>query len=586
MPGVATDGDGVCPIRSIGQVIPSRPGCPVLGVPSQQDLWLRMTSRVEISKRLVLLNTASAVLTRVISVSVVLWLNALLLRRISPGELQLLPLLMSIIVLLPLFTSFLTTGLGRFMLTAYAKGDDRGVTQIASTMFPLLLAAGGSILVGGLVLAWHMDKVLVVPPERLGEARIMMALLIVSTAVKLPCMVFSVGFYIQQRFVLSNGIGVCGELLRVVLLSVLLFGIRTCVLSVVVANVAVELAATIVVMILSMRMIPALRFRMREIQWGCAREILFFGGWNSLGYMAYRMRETIVLMILNRWATPMDVNVFNVGYQGRRQIDAWTDVMAGPLYPVVTSMHALGASERIRSVYLRGGRIALWIMLMAGLPAAIYARTIIRLYATEPYIAAAVVMVLTLANLPVTGGAWMIWQVSNATGRVRFASLCVLVTQVATVALASYAAYTLQWGATGVALAIFAVGITSESLLLWPLGLRLAGATFDAWARQTLIPGLTPGCVAGVVWAALNVTIKPDSWAGIGACTAAGLLCYLAVLLAFCLEPRDREDLTEVIARLKNAARFYFGGPRGIPSPVAARPESGAPQGPAEGPHG
>jgi O-antigen/teichoic acid export membrane protein len=540
-------------------------------------------SRVEISKRLVLINTASGVLTRVISVSVVLSLNALLLRRIDPKELQLLPLLLSIIVLLPLFTSFLTTGLGRFMLTAYAKGDDREVTRIASTMFPLLLAAGGIIVLGGLVLAWHIDKVLVVPPERLREARIMMALLVFSAAAKPPCAVFSIGFYIQQKFVLSNVVGLCGEFLRMVLLAALLFGVRTSVLSVVIANVVTELTVTVVVMILSLHMIPALRFRIREIQWSCARELLSFGGWNFLGYMAYRMRETLVLMILNRQATPLDVTVFNVGYQGRRQIDAWTDLMAGPLYPVVTSMHALGAKDRIRNVYLRGGRIALWVMLLVGLPAAIYAKTVIRLYATELYLEAAVVMVLTLATLPTGGGVWLIWQVSNATGRVRAVSLFVLLMQAAVVGLSYCAVYLLGWGAMGVALACFVVGITSEVLLLWPLGLKLSGATFDAWTRQTLVPGLTPGCVAGVVWAALNVIVPPSSWAGLGVCTAVGVLCYLTVLLAFCLEPKDREDLTVLIAKLTNVVRFGFGVSRQIPAPAASA-EPGARQVSAESP--
>jgi O-antigen/teichoic acid export membrane protein len=540
-------------------------------------------ARVEISKRLVLVNTASAILTRVVNVSVVLSLNAFLLRRIDPAELQFLPLLMSIIVLLPLFTSFLTTGLGRFMLTAYAQGDDRGITRIASTMFPLLLAAGGVILLGGLILAWHIDKILVVPPERLWEARIMMGLLVFSTATKLPCTVFGVGLYIQQKLALANMVSLCGEFLRVTLLAALLFKVRTSVLSVVIANVVTELSVTVAVMLLSLRLVPAVRFRVREIQWSCARELVSFGGWNFLGLMAYRMRETLVLMILNRQATPLDVTVFNVGYQGRRQIDAWTDLMAGPLYPVVTSMHAIGAKDRIRSVYLRGGRIALWVMLLVGLPAAIYAKTIIHLYATQPYIEAAVVMVLALADLPVSGGVWMIWQVANATGRVRATSTFVLLMQVAVVALSSYTVYRLGWGATGVALACLIVGLTSSVLLLWPLGLRLAGATFNAWVRETLVAGLAPGCVAGVVWAALNVVVQPQSWAALGVCTAIGALCYLTFLLAFCLEPRDREDLAVLIAKLKNVARFRFGVSRRDPAPAVSA-EPGVRQVPAESP--
>jgi len=338
--------------------------------PSSQIDNPSMASRIEISKRLVMLNTASAVLARTINVSVVVWLHAYLLRRISPGEYQLLPLLTSIIFLLPLFTSVLTSGLGRFVMAAYAQGDDRGVTQIVSTMLPLLSAAGGLLLTGGLVLAWHVDVVLSVPPERLWDARIMMALLVFSAATKPPLTAFSVGFYAQQKFVLCNVIGVGSELLRVFVLFVLLFGVSTRVLWVVVANVAAELAASGVMLVLSRRMIPALRFRRREIRWERARELVAFGGWSSLGMLAYRLRETVVLMILNRAKMPMDaaaymdLAIFNIGSLGRRQIDTWTDVMAGPLYPVVTGMHALAEKDRVRSIYLRGGRLALWLMLL------------------------------------------------------------------------------------------------------------------------------------------------------------------------------------------------------------------------------
>ena len=214
----------------------------------------------------------------------------------------------------------------------------------------------------------------------------MMALLIFAAAVKPPCTAFSVGFFVQQKFALYNGIAIVSELLRVFLLFVLLFGVSTRVLWVVVANVATELVVSVVLLLMSRRMIPALRFRVREIQWERAREVVSFGGWNVLGAMAVRMRETAVLLLLNWLATPLDVVVFNLGYLGRRQIDAWADVLGGPLYPVVTSMHAMGAKDRIRAIYLRGGRIALWIMLMIALPAALYAVPIIRLYATETYL--------------------------------------------------------------------------------------------------------------------------------------------------------------------------------------------------------
>jgi O-antigen/teichoic acid export membrane protein len=520
-----------------------------------------MTSRVEISKRLVAINVASGVLARTINISVVVWLHQYLLRRISPEEYSLLPLLMSIIVLLPLLTSVLTAGLGRFVLAAYAQGNDRGVTQIVSTMFPLLVGAALLMLAGGWTFAWHVDQILCVPPERLSDARLMMALLVFSAAVKPPCTAFSIGFSVQQKFVLYNLLSVGNEMLRLLLLFVLLFGLGTRVLWVVVANVAAELVMTAAALILSRRLIPALRFRVREIQWARAWELLSFGGWSFVGEMTYRIKETAILFILNRMATPLDVAVYSIGSLGRRQIDTWMNVLAGPLYPVVTSMHALGAADRVRAVYLRGGRIALWMALLAALPGAIYAQPIIRLYAGRGYLEAAVVMVLTLATVAVANGAWMVWQVANATGRVRRTAAYTVLTQLSIVVPAWYAGGVLGWGASGVALAGFVASALTGFFFLWPLGLHLADVTFPRWVRETLIPGLMPGCVAGVAWAALSVIVRPDSWARLGLCVLGGVPFYLGAV-GLCLEPRDREDLTKGLLRLRSRVQPHAGNDR------------------------
>jgi O-antigen/teichoic acid export membrane protein len=484
----------------------------------------------------------------------VVWLNQYLLRRSSTEEYSLLPVLTAVILLLPLFTFVLTSGLGRFVVAAYARGDDRGITQIVSTMFPLLLMAGLLLLAGGLVFAWQIDKILVIPPERLGDARVMMVLLALSVATRLPCAVFSVGIYVRQKFVLQNILIVCNEMFRLLLLCALLLGVSTRVLWVVAANVTSELCLTAVLVIVSRRLVPALRFRVCEIQWERARELISFGGWNLLGVIAWRLRQTIIPLILNRLATPLDMAVYHVGFMPRRLIDQWADVMGTPLYPVVTGMHATGAKERIRSIYLRGGRIALWAMLAAALPGIIYAHTVIRLYVGNAYIDAAAIMMLTLACLPLTAGTWMIWQVANATARVRPTGLYALVTQVIIIAVTFYTVGKLGWGGLGAALAAFLIGGASSIVVAWPLGLKLADVRLEEWIRQTLVPGLAPGCVASVVWVSLDILVKPDSWIGLGLCTLGGVLCYAVVMFGYCLEPRDQQDLAEILVRLRRWA--------------------------------
>lgn len=518
-----------------------------------------MGSRVQISKRLVLINSTSAVIARIINVSVLVWLHQYLLRRISPEEYSLLPVLMAAILLLPLLTTVLTAGLGRFVVAAYAKGDDRCITQIVSTMFPLLLGAGFVLLAVGLPFSWYVDRILSIPAGRVWDARIMMALLLLSVAIRPPCAAFTIGLYVRQKFVLHNLLKVLDEVLRLALLFILLLGVSTRVLWVVVANVTAGITMTVVLVIVSRRLIPALRFEIREIQWERARELISFGGWNFLGYLAWRLRLTMIPLLLNKLATPMDVNMYHIGSLPRRQIDQWADVMATPLYPVVTGMHAMGAGERIRSVYLRGGRVALWVMLAAALPAIIYSRTLIRLYIGNAFMDAAVVMAFTLACLPINNGAWMLWQVANATGRVRAAGIRALAIQAIAIGATFYLVAAQGWGAVGAAFASFAVGTVSGVVTLWPLGLKLADVKFHTWVRQTLVPGLTPGCVAAVVWVALDIIVAPDTWIELGLCTGLGILCYMGTLLALCLEPRDQEDLATIVARGRDLVRRYRG---------------------------
>jgi hypothetical protein len=167
-------------------------------------------------------------------------------------------------------------------------------------------------------------------------------------------------------------------------------------------------------------------------------------------------------------------------------------------------------------------------------------------------------MVLTLACLVPASGTWLVWQIANATGRVRATSLYALVTQPITLALVFYTVPGLGWGASGVALTIFLVTTVASFAILWPLGLRLADVPFDAWVRRTLIPGLTPGCVAGMVWAALRLLVGPYRWTEIGLCVVAGAVCYGIVLLRFCLEHEDQRDLAKALAGARGFARNYL----------------------------
>jgi O-antigen/teichoic acid export membrane protein len=512
-----------------------------------------MAARVEISKRLLLINSASSVVTQLLQGMVLLWVQWHLLPRISAEEFSLYPLVLAAIGFIPLFTDILTAGLGRYVIDAYARGDEDRVRGIVCSMFPLLLAAGGVILFGGAVASWYVDKILVIPEGLIWDARIMMFLPLALMAAQLPCVPLGQGLYVRQQFVTLNVISLCSEVVKIIMLLILMLGVSTRVLWVIVCMVAAQTISLIVSTILSLREVPALKYRYRPIQWGLVRSITGFGGWNFLVSLASRLREYSIPVILNRLGSgaSVELRTFQVGSMGRRLTDQWFWVLARPTWPIITGMFSMGAMDRFRSAYLRGGRIGLWITLVVAIPAMVYAEPVIDLYAHGTCPDAATVMVLMMSCYILSQGNWLLGTVASAKAEIRPLGIRLAAVQTVGVMLTIVLAVRLGLGAIGAALATLTVNSLSAVFLQLPLGLRLAEVKLDSWVRKTLVPGAAPACVGAVAWVLLDLLVKPDSWLELIWCTAIGVLCYMAVLLGFCLESQDKQDLAKVLSRIK-----------------------------------
>ncbi len=514
-----------------------------------------MTTRVEICKRLLLINSASTVVTQLVRVTVLVWLHQHLLRRISPEEYVLYPIVVAVVAFLPLFTGILTSGLGRYIVEAYARDEESRIVEIVSTMFTLLLPLGLLfMLVGGLA-SWHVEKILTIAPGRVWDARLMLMLSVFSLAVQLPAAPFGLGMYVRQKFVLANLILLGAELLKSTLLFVLLLAVSTRVLWVPVATVVGQVCCLIVTVMVSRRLVRSLRYRRDAVRWDLVSDIVGFGGWNFLAAAGVRIQESVVPLVLNELASPVHLASFQVGTMGRRQINHWMDVTSRPLYPIVTGMHATGAKDRLRSVYLRGGRINLWLVAIVAVPAMVYARELMDLYVGPAYSDGAHVLALTLVSTLLGTGSAMVWKLSTATAQVRPLGIRVFVSQVAVLGGTVYLVGWLHMGAVGAALATLLVSAVTHVFFIWPLALRMADVKAAAWFRETIVPGLLPTCVGGIVWMILRATVMPATWGAVGLCVGAGCLFYVGTLLRFSMAPIDRLDLMRILAKAGPFAR-------------------------------
>ncbi|RMF85674.1 MAG: hypothetical protein D6744_01075 [Planctomycetota bacterium] len=507
--------------------------------------------RVETSKRVMLVNSTSSVLANLINISVLVWLQQYLLKKssISDAEYALYAILMSLMIFLPLLSTLMTGGLGRYVVEAYARHDDDRVTEIVSTLMPPLLGVCTAILAIGSLVIWHIDWILTDDPGLIADARWMLALLMASAVLHLQLTPLTVGLYVRQKFVTISLLNLLTQLLRVSLLFALLFGVGSRMLWVVVATVAARLFVLMITVALSRRAVPALRFDRRKVNYRSIGAVASYNTWNFFGHLSGQLQIAADPWLLHVFGTPNDVACLYVAHLAYDRLDSSSIVATQAVQPTLTALHATGEKRRLGNAFLRGSRYGLWIICLFAVPVMIYQRDLILLYLGEDYINAGTCMLLIFGQFPLYYSTLLLPRIAEATAKVRRMTIIGVSINALNIAMSFTLIRYLHFGAPGAALARLLAAIVALPFLV-PLALRLAGVSFGQWVRVTVIRGLMPAVVAAAVWLALELLVRPTNWITLGACTAAGAAVYLGVLLGFCLEPGEREDLRRLLTRL------------------------------------
>ena len=484
----------------------------------------------------------------VLQLSVMVWVHQHLLRRISPEEYSLLPLLTSLIVIFPVFAALLTSGIARYVTEAAAREDEDTVVKIVSSVFPLLVGMAVLVCIAGVVMMVFLGSIVRISPERLNEARLMFGLLLVRFAVTLPTAPLSVGFFVRQRFCLSNVIDLLAECLRVGLLLVLLtfFGVR--VLWVVVASASVQVLTVLIRMAVSLHLLPILRLDRSKFCWRTAREIASFGGWISLaqiGGMIYRAADPI---LLNWFATPVDIAAFSVGALPQHHLQPLVMTVSAPLSPAFVAMHARGHSEGLTRAFCRLGRYVVWFLGMFTVALLLFRHEFFQLYLAEKwslYRDAGTVTALLLSRLvlgySVASG---LNKVAVATGRIRTYVCISFGSQLLNLGLTLFFLGVCGFGAIGSAMATFVTGLLSFPLYL-ALALRLLGLPLQEYVNRVLVPGFKPILLTSAVGLVVRPFFTPTTWLSL----ASGVLgCVMVYILSVCCVAIWGEDRADVLA--------------------------------------
>jgi O-antigen/teichoic acid export membrane protein len=502
--------------------------------------WRRVSKSRESSVRRYGINAVSSVGTRILQLTVLVWVNQFLLKRIEPQEYSLYPLVLSLMVFAEIFRTIFTAGIGRYIVEADSCDDDSKVTRIVSSMFPVLVLLAALIaLVGGLA-AWQLEHILNIEPAYLLEARMMLLLLVSSFCLNVVAAPFTEGLYARQRFVALNLIGLGSEVVKNLILLALLFGVSAKVIWLVVSSISAGIGALLIQIVMTRRIMPAIRFRKEYFSIEVVKTLTGFGAWTTIGGISSLVSSTVPALLLNRFGSAVDVTAFHLGRLSDVHLRGLIGAAGAPAQPALTMIYATRGGGALTELYNRGGRYYLWVALVLVGPLMVFGKPIIELYVGARYQQAADVIFLILGIYPFLWASAMFFQVAHAMGKVRTYYICDILIQILAMAGLLYAVAYRGLGAWGAAMALALAHGGIHLLLVWPAGLSLVGGTWKSFARQTLVPGLLPFAAALAACYSFRSLIEVNSWLMVGLGSLISLAFYSVVLLLFCLDPLDK----------------------------------------------
>lgn len=514
-----------------------------------------MKSRVSTSKRLLLINTGATLVSKVLSITVLVWVQQFLIKNIPVEEYALLPLVFSMIFFLPFLTYVLTGGLKRYVMEAYAKHQDEQISKICSSMFPFFFL--GSLilfLIGGLI-SWKIDTLLNIEPEYVETARLMFFLVISLEALRLTANLFSNGLFVKQRFVLQSSIKLVSEVFKLILMLAFLFGVSISVMSVVAAVFITGFIEMFVFLFVSLKILPEQKFKRIEVDWKLIKEITALGSWSSLYGFSETIRKAADPIILNRLSTPTEVASFHLGALIPNRLEMLVNQSyMSTVSPQVIAHHAQSNEQKLKNIYLRSGRILLWALMLLICPFIVHHEQIVILYVGSEFASAGIALVLLLGCAPFIYGNILQRPLASAKKRIRSLAFRELFSAVINLSLTFLFVGFYNMGAIGSAMATFLVYGIGSLFVFWPFGKSMVNATWGEVWVDIMFPGIVPFIfAAGAMYGILQL-YPALTWLDLAINAFFGTMVYFFVMW-FTMKDIDKAELKSALTMLYSSLR-------------------------------
>ena len=426
----------------------------------------------------------------------------------------------------------------KYVSQYHATDDQDRLRSLFTTTLALYTAIGLLVVFFAAGAAFLLPHLFTIPPELVGEARIVLLIVGLSLALKFPAGVFEGFLSGLQRYEVANGIAIGCTLLRTALTVVLLINGQK-LLALAAVALTSDLLRGAVMAAVCLRLLPWLSLGRRYLNAKILREIYGYGLWSAVIALASRVLYNSDPILIGIFLPAAAITPFAVANNLVVYLRQAAYGFGNVFTPAASDLDAKSEHERLGWLVIYGTRYALAVILPAAVLIALLGREFLALWMGLRYAAeSGTVLILLVLSQAVAMAQFPAGAVLYGLNRHRHLAFILVGGALLKVALCL--ALIPSHGILGAAVGTAIPELIASLVLLPVMITRCVRVPLGQYVRQAFLPPVASVIPAVVVVFALKTVAPPTSWGVLVAEVAAGLLLYGAVAVRWCLDEPQR----------------------------------------------
>jgi O-antigen/teichoic acid export membrane protein len=279
-----------------------------------------------------------------------------------------------------LISNAILTSAQRHLAYELGRNNSRGLHSVFSTSLIVCFAFAAFAAALGMLFQPLVVHALRIPAERLDAATWVYTITLLGISCSMIATPFFAVFGARQAMAQDAVFSIFTSIVGLVVVFLLPYSSADSLASYATFLVAGQVFLLTAQAVRGLILFPETRFRFKLIEFGVARQLLSFAGWNLLGVFAWQVRAQGGNIVLNLFFGPAANASYAVASQASMYMTNFSGTIARATQPAMTTMRGAGVNHQMYELALTTTKLTVAASSLVAIPAILDAKGLLQLW--------------------------------------------------------------------------------------------------------------------------------------------------------------------------------------------------------------